>query len=523
MDSPLPRPGMEEFPILSPKKASLSNSPHKKFTKKAIFNDMRIFSGILLVLTLSTFALAGEADKNRVDSLAAKSSSIDSSEFYTPRKPTGKRLPVIIPFMEVVLQDAFVWSWDRFVLDKNYARIGPSVWKRNFREGWKWDDNHFAVNFFGHPYQGSHYYSAARASGYSFYESFFFAATGSYIWEMFCEQEYPAPNDFIATSIGGTIYGEILYRLSTRLLAKPDAGILENIGAFAMNPFAYIQEKINGASYTNPGYAPIELSVFAGVGKRFGNEYRYDEDADDRSDEDWNDAAGLYGLSLVYGRADRRIRQPFEYFTFDFNQEQSQDGMLMKLSAVGKLKNLNMHAGKNWIDLGTYLHFDTFYGNLVEMSALSIGFGADINLDLSEKIRFRMSHMPSYVILGSSNFNYDDILAAADSNYKATRDYQYSLGVSYKAMLELELKRWGRLYNKASVFLFRSIPNTEPHYGMKGYDFVAFNSANVEAYLPLDISLGIQLNSYLKIAAYERVQPMSQMMHSIGTYLSYRI
>lgn len=197
--------------------------------------------------------------------------------------------------------------------------------------------------------------------------------------------------------------------------------------------------------------------------------------------------------------------------------------MLMRLSAVGKLKNLNMHAGKNWMDLGTYLHFDTFYGDLVEMSALSIGFGADINLDLSEKIRFRMSHMPSYILLGSSDFNYDEVLAAADSNYKATRDYQYSLGVSYKAMLEMELKQWGRFYNKASVFLFRSIPNTEPHYGMKGYDFVAFNSANLEAYLPLDISLGVRLNSYLKIAAYERVQPMSRLMHSIGSYLSYRI
>lgn len=225
---------------------------------------MRIFPGIFLVLAISSIAFAGETDKAPSDSLFASNSfQTDSSDFYTPRKPTGKRLPVIIPFMEVVLQDAFVWSWDRFVLDKNYAKIGPSIWKRNFREGWKWDDNHFAINFFGHPYQGSHYYSAARASGYSFYASFFFAATGSYIWEMFCEREYPAPNDFIATSVGGTIYGEMLYRLSTRLLAKPDGHLREH-RRVRHEPTRLHPGKINGASPTNPGYAPIDLSVFLG-------------------------------------------------------------------------------------------------------------------------------------------------------------------------------------------------------------------------------------------------------------------
>lgn len=482
---------------------------------------MRALPCIFLIFSLSMSAWAGEGRGNALPS--ALSADVDSSEFYKPRTPKGKRLPVIIPFAEIVFQDAFVWSWDRFVLDKNYARIGMSVWKRNFREGWKWDDNHFAVNFFGHPYQGSHYFSAARSAGYGFYEGFFFAAAGSYIWEMFCEQEYPAPNDLIATSVGGTIYGEMLYRLSTRLLAKPDAGIFENIGAFVMNPVAFLQEKVNGASPTNPGYAPIELSVFAGLGKRFGNDYRYDADVEDRSSEDWNEPSVFYGLNLVYGRPDRRIRKPFEYFTFDFNQEQSSDGMLMRLSAAGKLKNLNMRTGENWMDLGTYLHFDTFYGDLVEMSALSIGFGADVNVDLSKRFRFRMSHMPSYVLLGSSDFNYDDVLAAADSNYEVTRTYQYSLGVSYKAMVELELKNYGRFYNRGSVFLFRSIPNTEPHYGMKGYDFVAFNSASLEAYLPKNIAVGVRLNTYLKIAAYERVQPMSRMMHSIGGYVSYGI
>lgn len=104
--------------------------------------------------------------------------------------------------------NAFVWAWDYWMLDKNYAHTGPSYWKRNFREGWKWDHNHWAINFYGRPYQGSMYYATARAGGYGFYGSMLFAALGSSTWEMFCETEYPAPNDLVSTTVAGSIFGE---------------------------------------------------------------------------------------------------------------------------------------------------------------------------------------------------------------------------------------------------------------------------------------------------------------------------
>lgn len=467
------------------------------------------------------FALANE---NSPADSAKQDTSYSAMPEFTQREPKSEKLPVIIPFAEVTALNLFVWGWDRYVLQKNYAKTGPSYWKRNFKEGWKWDDNHFAINFFGHPYQGSMYYSAARSAGYDYYASFFFALTGSWMWEEFCETEYPAPNDLLATSIGGTVYGEMLYRIAERAISKPGAGILENLFAFAASPIATAQEWIHGPSATNPGYAPMNWSIFAGAGRRFGNEYRYDQDANDRSDNDWNANSIFYGLDLVYGRPDRKIKEPFEYFTFNFTQDQSEDGMMMRVSSVGKLKNLNMrHNSSNWMDLATYLHFDTFYGDLVEMSALSVGLGADVSVELSNRFHLRMTHMPSYVILGSSDFNYDDVLAASDSNYEFTRNYQYSLGGSYKAYLEIEWKNHGKIADHAAAYLFRSWPNTEPHYGTKGYDFVAFNNFFVEAYLPLNFAAGLRLNSYVKIAAYERVEPMSRTMHAVNVYVRYNI
>ena len=127
------------------------------------------------------------------------------------------------------------------------------------------------------------------------------------------------------------------------------------------------------------------------------------------------------------------------------------------------------------------------------------------------------------MLLGSWDFNDANVVASADSNYKLTRGYLYSLGGSYKATLQLEWKNIGRFYNYAAAYLFRSWPNTEPHYGTNGYDFVFLNNLGLEVNLPLDFAVGLRLNSYAKIAAYERVEPMSRSMHAIGAYVRYTL
>jgi hypothetical protein len=478
-----------------------------------------------LVGVCSVGVQAQEVSGNRTSDLYFKRSPIEETgenAFNEPLsfKPT---LSPIIPLSEVLFQNIFVWWWDRYVIDKNYAKINLHIWKRNFKEGWTWDDNHFAINFFGHPVQGMFYYQAARSTGYGFYSSFFYTLIGSYTWEMFAEREYPSANDLITTSVGGSIYGEVFFRLSQRLLANPDHNYWDEGGAFISSPLGYLQRKSLGARAHNPGYAPLDLSIRTGGGIRFGNEYRYDEESNDRSDGDWNQESGFVGFNLVYGRPNKIVKEPFDYFTVDFTQDYGSDGMLFHLDATGKLKNYNMNSGRNYMDVGSYLHFETFYGDLVEMSANSIGLGADMNIWLNNNIRFRLINMPSFVLLGSSDFNYDDILAAKDSSYEKTRSYQLSTGANYKMSLELEYKGIGQIKNATSVFLFKTMPGSEPHYGAYGYDLVGFNSTNLEGFLPWGYTLGLRFESYLKAAAYEGddFEPMYRLMYSIGIYVKY--
>ena len=472
--------------------------------------------------TLFTQADTPEPEPGPLDFQVAPMDSEYENAFHEPLELKPALHPAIT-FAEVLGQDAFVWYYDRYIIDKHYAQVNLHIWKRNFKEGWKWDDNSFGINFFGHPTQGMFYYHAARSSGYGFYASYLYTLLGSYNWEMFCEREYPSTNDLIVTSVGGATYGEMFYRISSRALAKMHPNYIDQGTAFVTAPLSYLQRQAIGARTHNPGYAPIDLSVRLGGGIRFGNDYRYDQE--ERDEGDWNEQSGFAGFNLVYGRPNRRVKEPFDYFTVDFTQDYGHDGMLFHLETSGKLKNFTLNSGNNWVDVGAYLNFDTFYGDLIEMSANTIGIGADMNVWLSQNLKFRLINMPSFVLLGASDFNYEDILAEKDSSYEATRTYQLSTGMNYRLTTELLYKNIGCFKNTASGYLFKTMPKSEPHYGARGYDIVAFNSANLEGFLPWGINVGVRLETYLKVAAYtgEDFDPMYRLMHSIGGYVRYNL
>ena len=68
------------------------------------------------------------------------------------------------------------------------------------------------------------YFNAARANGYSFYESAPFALLGSLEWEYFGENTLPSYNDVINTPVNGIFLGEIFYRLGSNILDDQTTG-----------------------------------------------------------------------------------------------------------------------------------------------------------------------------------------------------------------------------------------------------------------------------------------------------------
>ncbi len=438
----------------------------------------------------------------------------------------SNRLPVPIVAVEVTALNLLVWGVDYYLLDKNYAHTGPTYWKRNFREGWKWDHNHWAVNFYGHPYHGSRYYAAARMGGYGFYGSLLWASFGSATWEMFAETEYPSINDLITTSIGGAVFGEIFYRFSQMLYGSGDESLWRHAASIGVEPVGYIQRKIFGDRFAEAENTALDLNLFLGSGLRFGNDFRFDGKNTGALDENWDDTHFMFGVNAEYGRPYTEVKRPFDYFTVISALAFGDDGNLVYMDITGKLSNVGTHGNARWIDFATYLDYDTFYGDFATVGTVSLGGGLDISFWLFSDLRFRMSNQLYWILLGTTDMGYDDILKEKHPGYESDMDnYQYNMGAKYSLYLELGIWKNVRICNRMNLEALHTMPNSLPHYGAYGWDLLLFNYTWTEVDLTRRVSLGTRLDTYMKFAAYhsEFFEPMSRKMFSFTLYVNFRI
>jgi hypothetical protein len=101
----------------------------------------------------------------------------------------------------VTLLEAGIWAFDRYVTKQDYAFISLETIKKNFHSGFQFDPDHFAINQFGHPFQGGLFFAAARSNGFGFWTSSAFALSGSLIWECCMENSPPSINDLVRTRL----------------------------------------------------------------------------------------------------------------------------------------------------------------------------------------------------------------------------------------------------------------------------------------------------------------------------------
>ncbi|WP_404369817.1 DUF3943 domain-containing protein [Corallococcus coralloides] len=174
---------------------------------------------------------------------------------------------------EVTAINLFVWTWDRVLANKDWAKVSPSTWAKNLRTGFVWDADGFLTNQFAHPYHGSLYYTAARDNGVPYAAALAFTLFGSAQWELFAENELPSANDLINTSVGGMAIGEGLYRLSSLVLdteARGGERFVRELTAAAMSPVRGFNRVVRGDvtrhEPTPPDWRPSDLSIWGNLG-----------------------------------------------------------------------------------------------------------------------------------------------------------------------------------------------------------------------------------------------------------------
>ena len=125
--------------------------------------------------------------------------------------PPPPELPVqnyLVAALEGATVNLSLLAFSNLVTRMDFALVTPKTLVRNLNpKSWTFDVDYYLTNQFGHAYQGSAYFNAARSSGLTFWWSALYATLGSLTWELFFESEQPSVNDQITTPIGGRAAG----------------------------------------------------------------------------------------------------------------------------------------------------------------------------------------------------------------------------------------------------------------------------------------------------------------------------
>ena len=183
--------------------------------------------------------------------------------------PRQARFNVLLPILEAEGLHFLLASLNNLVARSDFAQVSLDSVLSHFdgRRPWEIDVDYFSINQFGHPYQGSLAFTAARSSGLSFWWACIYPFMASLTWELFFEVDAPSWNDQITTPLGGAFLGEVLHRSALLLLREVRAPRwLRVLGAFLLEPVPYRQAHIRIPSPCGPESPPAR--------KRYNQENR---------------------------------------------------------------------------------------------------------------------------------------------------------------------------------------------------------------------------------------------------------
>lgn len=286
----------------------------------------------------------------------------------------GASRSYLLPALEIIGFDFLLNRYNRrFSGTSDYDVSGASI-RRNLRGPWVVDNDPFEVNQFAHPYQGSIYHGAARATGLGYWEAAGYTFAGSLWWEITGEQTPPSRNDQVASGIAGSFLGEPLFRMAHLVLNS--RGDLPRAWreplAAAISPSVGFNRLVFGSRFDaafddhDPAYySRLRLGVARAAQDDIGSS------RDFRRDEGVIDFALDYGLP---GKDGYTYRRPFDYFSFQAAASSAHG--VESLSTRGLLFGTDYAWGRRYRGVwGLYGSYDYLAPQIFNVSttALSIG------------------------------------------------------------------------------------------------------------------------------------------------------
>ena len=386
----------------------------------------RYFLVIFLVVAIFTPA-AGHA-------LESISIGEPTSKPVLPRDREGDK-SYLIPALEISTFILLLNGVDRLIYsdeieegEKEYNSTLSTTWEHLVDGRWGIDQDNFFMNQFLHPYQGLIFHGIARSNDLSYWESSAYTLAGSFLWELAGETTPPSVNDLIASGIGGSFFGEPLFRMAHLLLesdgGKP--GFWHELGAALLSPPVGFNRLVFGERFQSlfPSHDPatfLRLRLGINLNTNGNNDHRFGAIDSSHATVDW---IMDYGLP---GKPGYRYTRPFDYFHFAFSAIDRIEKPIENVMIHGLLRGNTYEAGNSYRGVwGLYGGYDYISRDIFRISSTSASFGTTFQWWLSQEVALQGS------VLGGIGY-----AAAGAIEGSGERDYHY--GVAPQGLLAMRL------------------------------------------------------------------------------------
>ena len=351
---------------------------------------------------------------------------------------TGTDKSYLIPALEIPAFLLLLNVYDRLAYHnsvepdgkKTYDTNLSTFWDHVVHEQWGVDQDSFAMNQFNHPYQGSIYHGFARSAGLNYWESLLYDNLGSFLWETGGETTNPSINDQIASGIGGSFFGEALFRMANLVLEgdgdgeKP--GLWRELGATLLSPPTGINRFAFGDRF-KPVFPSHNPATFWRL--QLGVSQNTDmSDQGGSSTIKQNEVSADFSMSYgLPGKPGYSYTRPFDYFHFEFTSVSTADNPFTDIMIRGLLLGKKYEAGNAYRGIwGLYGGYDYISPHIFRVSSTSVSLGTTFQWWLSRAIALQGS------ALGGIGY-----AAAGNVTQVGDRDYHY--GVAPQGLLALRL------------------------------------------------------------------------------------
>jgi hypothetical protein len=348
---------------------------------------------------------------------------------------TGAGKSYIIPALEIPAFLLLLNGYDRLAYP-NDEEDGKKIFDSNLSTFWDhvvhgpWgvDEDAFAMNQFAHPYQGSMYHGFARSAGLNYWESLIYDNAGSFLWETGGETTHPSINDQFASGIGGSFFGEALFRMASLLLegtgGKP--GFWRELGATILSPPTGINRFAFGDRF-KPVFPSHDPATFWRL--RLGVNINSPLNVQGvlniiNRHEATADFSMAYGLP---GKPGYSYTRPFDYFHFEFTSLGNAHNPFDNIMIRGFLLGKDYEAGNSYRGIwGLYGGYDYISPHIFRVSSTSVSLGTTFQGWLSRAVALQGS------VLGGIGY-----AAAGNVTQVGLRDYHF--GAAPQGLLALRL------------------------------------------------------------------------------------